>query len=162
MGVVIVSGLAFLAGLLTRPDPSASSRPLRLAPVVVLAEPSLPPTVVFARPPAVTAAEGARTRIAKLAQAARSGKRVPVSITQYCLQGTTRMGRPVRPGILAADPRVFPLGSSVDVYVGRRLLGRFLVDDTGGKVKGAIVDLWVPSCGAALQFGRRRGSVVLR
>ena len=160
--VAIASGLAFVAGLATTGARATHHAPLRLPALVVYAEPTLPPTVVVAAPAGLTKAESAARRIRKLADEARGGKRVRVSVTQYCLQGTTRTGRPVRDGILAADPRIFPLGSMVELYVGRRSAGRFLVDDTGGAVKGATVDVWVPDCAAAIRFGRRRGSVVLR
>ena len=88
-------------------------------------------------------------------------RRLPVEITMYCLKGTTRSGLPVRPGIIAADPRVLPIGTTVDVYVGLKYYGRFLVDDTGGVIKGAIIDIWTPECKDARRFGRRRGAVVL-
>ena len=49
----------------------------------------------------------------------RRGEPVPVQLTAYCLQGTTRRSNLVREGIVAADPRLFPLGGYVEVYVGR-------------------------------------------
>ncbi|HWL39251.1 MAG TPA: hypothetical protein VNO75_03355, partial [Gemmatimonadaceae bacterium] len=36
---------------------------------------------------------------------AEEGVTIPVSLTQYCVQGETRRGRQTRHGILAADPR---------------------------------------------------------
>ena len=89
------------------------------------------------------------------------GEPVPVQLTAYCLQGTTRRDNLVREGIVAADPRLFPLGGYVDVYVGRKYHGRFLVDDTGGKIREGILDIWTPSCREARRFGRRRGTAVL-
>ena len=91
----------------------------------------------------------------------RRGEPVPVQLTAYCLQGTTRRDNLVREGIVAADPRLFPLGGYVEVYVGRKYHGRFLVDDTGGKIREGILDIWTPSCRKARLFGRRRGTVVL-
>jgi 3D (Asp-Asp-Asp) domain-containing protein len=88
-------------------------------------------------------------------------RRLPVQITMYCLKGTTRSGLSTRPGIVAADPRVLPIGTVIDVYVGLRYYGRYLVDDTGGVIKGAIIDVWTPDCKDARRFGRRRGAVVL-
>jgi 3D (Asp-Asp-Asp) domain-containing protein len=92
---------------------------------------------------------------------AQPGEEVPISITQYCLKGTTRRGRFVRPGIGAADPRIFPLARYVEVFMGRKYLGRFLVDDTGGNVIGATLDIWTPSCKQAARFGRHTGKAVL-
>lgn len=91
----------------------------------------------------------------------RRGEPVPVQLTAYCLQGTTRRDNLVREGIVAADPRLFPLGGYVEVYVGRKYHGRFLIDDTGGKIREGILDIWTPSCREAIQFGRRRGTAVL-
>lgn len=92
---------------------------------------------------------------------AHYGEPVPVQLTSYCLQGTTRRDRYVRQGIVAADPRLFPLGRYVELYVGRKYFGRFLVDDTGGAIKDAILDIWTPECRDARRFGRVRGTAVL-
>ena len=97
------------------------------------------------------------TRFAK----AQPGEEIPISITQYCLKGTTRRGRFVRPGIVAADPRIFPLARYVEVFMGKKYLGRYLVDDTGGNVIGATLDIWTPSCRQATRFGRQHGKAVL-
>ena len=145
------------------------------APVLVYAEPLLDPLVVTAKKIAsnrgefrrATAAEALRMRAAGIIPdpsrfaKAQPGEEVPVSITQYCLKGTTRRGRFVRPGIVAADPRIFPLARYVEVFMGRKYLGRFLVDDTGGNVIGATLDIWTPSCKQAARFGRHTGKAVL-
>lgn len=86
---------------------------------------------------------------------------VPVGITMYCLRGTTRRGRYVRQGIVAADPRYFPLSRYVELYVGRTYLGRFLVDDTGRAIRGARIDVWTDNCREARRFGVQRGTAVL-
>jgi 3D (Asp-Asp-Asp) domain-containing protein len=96
-----------------------------------------------------------------LAERARGGERVAVNVTAYCLRGTTRRGNEVRAGIIAADPRVFPLARHVDLFVGRRYFGRFLVDDTGKDIKGNRLDLWTESCRDARYFGRRSGTATL-
>ena len=92
---------------------------------------------------------------------ARPGEPIPVELTVYCLKGRTRRGRWVREGIVAADPRVFPLASYVEVFAGKEYLGRFLVDDTGDRIHGSILDIWTPECRDARLFGRRRGTAVL-
>lgn len=92
----------------------------------------------------------------------RYGDPVPVEMTAYCLtRTTTRRGRYVRAGIVAADPRLFPLSRYVELYDGRRYLGRFLIDDTGRLIKGNIIDVWMPTCREAKIFGRRKGIAVL-
>lgn len=76
------------------------------------------------------------------------------SATAYCLRGKTAMGHGVRRGLIAADPRVLRLGSRVRVE-GGGYSGSYLVSDTGGKIKGKRIDIWMPSCSEARRFGRR-------
>jgi 3D (Asp-Asp-Asp) domain-containing protein len=126
--------------------------PLRYPPVVAMSPYRLPGAVV----------RGAATGWWKLAsQVVRYGDPMPVGVTMYCLQGTTRRGRYVRSGIVAADPRFFPLSRYIELYVGRTYLGRFLVDDTGKKIRGARIDVWTSSCREARRFGIARGTAVL-
>ncbi|MEO5567322.1 MAG: 3D domain-containing protein [Gemmatimonadaceae bacterium] len=91
----------------------------------------------------------------------RYAEPVPVFFTAYCLRGTTRRGRYVRPGIIAADPRFFPLSRFVELYIGKQYYGRFLIDDTGRKIKGSHIDVWLPTCREAKIFGVKRGTAVL-
>ncbi len=74
--------------------------------------------------------------------------------TAYCLKGRTATGGSVRRGIVAADRRVLPLGTRIQVSAGQ-YSGTYTVADTGGAVKGRILDIWVPSCSEAIRFGRR-------
>ncbi|RMG02946.1 MAG: hypothetical protein D6735_09440 [Acidobacteria bacterium] len=74
--------------------------------------------------------------------------------TAYCLKGKTASGRHVRKGIIAADPRVLPLGSVVQIDAGS-YTGTYIVADTGSKVKGNKIDVWVPKCSEATRFGKR-------
>ena len=92
---------------------------------------------------------------------AEPGEPIAVSITAYCLQGRTRTGTLVRDGIVAADPRVFPLNTEIDLIIGKDTLGRFRVEDTGFLIKGRRLDLWLESCTEARAFGRKRGQATL-
>lgn len=74
--------------------------------------------------------------------------------TAYSLRGRTASGRYVSRGLIAADPRVLPLGTRVRVEAGS-WSGEYLVADTGGAVKGRRIDIWTPTTREALQFGRR-------
>jgi len=78
--------------------------------------------------------------------------------TAYCLRGKTAMGHSVRQGIIAADPRVLRLGSKINVN-GGGYSGTYLVSDTGGKIKGKRLDIWMASCAEARRFGRRNVTV---
>jgi 3D (Asp-Asp-Asp) domain-containing protein len=75
--------------------------------------------------------------------------------TAYALRGRTRSGVYVRRGVIAADPRVIPLGSVVHVKT-PGYSGVYTVHDTGRKIKGNIIDVWVPSTREARIFGRRK------
>jgi 3D (Asp-Asp-Asp) domain-containing protein len=88
---------------------------------------------------------------------ARPGQPVQVMLSAYCLRGRTRRGTHVRPGIVAADPRVFPLARHVELYAAGRYLGRFKVEDTGSAIRGTRIDIWTPDCRDAIRFGMRSG-----
>jgi 3D (Asp-Asp-Asp) domain-containing protein len=74
--------------------------------------------------------------------------------TAYSLRGRTASGQPVSRGLIAADPRVLPLGTRVRVDAGS-FSGEYVVADTGGSVKGRRIDIWTPTAREALRFGRR-------
>lgn len=149
----------------------------RLEPVVVRAAHTVPGAVRSIRRgsfvPAIASAFRATAREAILMrdglmprmpgkfEPAEVGEVIPISLTQYCNRGETRRGRYVRPGIVAADPRIFPLARYVEVFLADKYLGRYLVDDTGGNVLGATLDVWTPSCSEAQRFGRRSGKAIL-
>ncbi|MGI8786138.1 MAG: 3D domain-containing protein [Pyrinomonadaceae bacterium] len=78
--------------------------------------------------------------------------------TAYCLQGRTATGGSVRRGIVAADTRILPLGTRIQVDAGS-YSGTYTVADTGGAVRGRTLDIWVPSCSEARRFGSRRVKV---
>ena len=76
------------------------------------------------------------------------------SATAYSLRGRTASGQFVTRGLIAADPRVLPLGTRVRLEAGQ-WSGEYLVADTGGAIRGRKIDIWTPSTREALQFGRR-------
>jgi len=80
------------------------------------------------------------------------------SATAYCLKGRTASGAGVRRGIVAADPRVLPLGTRINLNAGS-YSGSYVVADTGGAIKGRKLDIWVASCSEAKRFGRRNVKV---
>ena len=84
------------------------------------------------------------------------GARLPFSATAYCKGTTTASGVGVRAGIAAADPSLLPVGSVLNIAVGdSRYNGVYTVMDTGPKVQGRLLDLYMWSCHEALKFGRR-------
>ena len=74
--------------------------------------------------------------------------------TAYCLKGRTAAGGSTRRGIVAADPRILPLGTRIEIDAGS-YSGTYTVADTGGAVRGRVLDVWVPSCAEANRFGRK-------
>lgn len=143
--VLTYSGLSLFA---RRPQP----RPIAFEPTVVVATLQMDGILV----------RGASRNWAKEPGAkARYGDPLPVVLTAYCLRGLTRRDRYVREGIVAADPRMFPLARYLEIYVGREYYGRFLVDDTGRLIKGNRLDIWTSSCPDARRFGIQRGVAVL-
>lgn len=76
--------------------------------------------------------------------------------TAYALHGRTASGSQTRRGIIAADRRVLPIGTRVRVDAGNGHSGEYVVTDTGGAIKGRKIDIWVPSNGEAMRFGKRQ------
>lgn len=86
------------------------------------------------------------------------------TITHYCCEkyqhicgtgtGLTATGIPVAPGMVAVDPDVIPLGSTV-IIDGQA----YLAADTGGAVRGSHVDIAVATHQEALDLGTRTAEV---
>jgi 3D (Asp-Asp-Asp) domain-containing protein len=102
--------------------------------------------------PATDAAPAIRTRTVEEPKPLVAA--VPYVATAYSLKGRTASGRMVSRGLIAADPSVLPLGSRVRLeHPGYS--GEYLVADTGGAIRGRRIDIWTPSTGEAMRFGRR-------
>jgi 3D (Asp-Asp-Asp) domain-containing protein len=87
-----------------------------------------------------------------------------LTATAYCHAGTTASGTRTHTGIVAADPRLLPVGSVVEIVQPKHVAGIYTVMDTGSAVKGRTLDIFMPSCEHAVQFGRRavRANVLRR
>ena len=85
-----------------------------------------------------------------------AGARVAFTATAYCKGTTTASGVSVRTGIAAADPGILPVGSVVNVATDDpKYNGVYTIMDTGPRVQGRIIDVYIWSCHEALRFGRR-------
>jgi len=85
-----------------------------------------------------------------------------VVATAYCQQGKTESGARARTGVVAADPRVLPLGSVVRIDApGESYAGVYTVSDTGAAVKGHTIDIFMADCARAKAFGKKRLRVQL-
>ena len=77
--------------------------------------------------------------------------------TAYSGGGRTASGTPARVGEIAVDPRVIPLGTTVYVEG----FGPLRAEDTGGAIKGNIIDIYMSSNAACRRWGRRNVTVYL-
>ncbi len=64
---------------------------------------------------------------------------------------TTATGKDIRIGMIAVDPKIIPLGTSVEI----KDMGTFVAEDTGGKIKGNRIDIYFESKADAKKFGRQ-------
>ena len=88
--------------------------------------------------------------------------RVPgeFKVTHYCActictwgSGITASGKSVAEGMIASDWRVLPKGTKVYVKTRNGEIQEFIVEDTGGAIKGNKIDIYVPSHTQALRLG---------
>jgi peptidoglycan lytic transglycosylase len=91
------------------------------------------------------------------------GEMMSLTATAYCRHGQTASGAHATSGIVAADPRVLPVGSILRIDAPKPYAGIYSVMDTGSRIKGREIDIFVPDCARAMRFGRRLVNVrVLR
>jgi cystine transport system substrate-binding protein len=91
------------------------------------------------------------------APTAGSGQELTVTATGYSLLGNTATGMPVGWGVVAVDPSVIPLGTRMSIPG----YGDGVAADTGGAVRGAMIDLWFPTLAQARAWGRRTVTITL-
>ena len=70
---------------------------------------------------------------------------------------TTFTGTEARVGAIAVDPNFIPLGTKMYIVSadGQYIYGYCTAEDTGGAIKGRIVDLYFNTYNECIQFGRR-------
>ena len=66
--------------------------------------------------------------------------------------GVTASGAVAAKGTIAADPSVYPFGTRIWIPG----YGMGIVQDIGGSIKGAHIDIWFPSHEEALAWGRHK------
>jgi 3D (Asp-Asp-Asp) domain-containing protein len=72
--------------------------------------------------------------------------------------GVTASGTRARRGTIAADPKLYPLGTHLFVPG----YGVGTVEDVGGAIKGRHIDVWFPTHAEARRWGVRRLKVEVR
>lgn len=87
------------------------------------------------------------------------------SATAYTTEGFEEKhnasGNIARVGTVAVDPKVIPLGTALYIVTddGEYIYGYCIAEDTGGAVKGNIVDLFFNTLAECYAFGRRNCTV---
>lgn len=115
-----------------------------------------------------TSAGGQRTRTLAAAAApgpapaaprapVAGGRTLTVTATGYSLPGRTATGVSVGWGVVAVDPAVIRLGTRMTIPG----YGEGVAADTGGAVRGAVIDLWFPTRAEALAWGSRTVTITL-
>jgi 3D (Asp-Asp-Asp) domain-containing protein len=79
--------------------------------------------------------------------------------TAYSQTGITASGTWTHRHVVAADPAVLPIGTRLKITRAGRYSGEYVVADTGAKVEGRHLDLYVPSTLECKKFGVKRVSV---
>jgi 3D (Asp-Asp-Asp) domain-containing protein len=81
--------------------------------------------------------------------------------TAYSVEGTGASGKWSHPGTVAADRDILPLNSRIRIFGAGKYSGDYTVEDTGAKVDGHHIDVYMPSRAEAQKFGRQRVKVVI-
>lgn len=90
------------------------------------------------------------------------GSRLAFTATAYCRGTTTASGVGVVSGIAAADPALLPVGSVVSIATGdERYNGVYTILDTGPRVQGREIDLYMWNCDEAVRFGHKQVQVTV-
>ncbi len=79
----------------------------------------------------------------------------PFLATAFAQSGVTRSGKVTQRGVVAADVSVLPMGTKILVRNAGPYSGTYTVADTGSKVRGKHIDIYMPDVQKARQFGRK-------
>ena len=85
------------------------------------------------------------------------GNSLTVVATGYSIRGHTATGAPTGWGVVAVDPSVIPLGTTMTIPG----YGSGVAADTGSAIQGATIDLWFPTVAQARAWGRRTVTIAL-
>lgn len=87
-----------------------------------------------------------------------TGKKYISNASAYTGDTTTASGQRPRWGTIAVDPKVIPLGSKVYVPYYDKV---FIANDTGGIIRGTMIDIFMNSATNMRNFGRRNIEIVV-
>ena len=75
--------------------------------------------------------------------------------TAYSQAGITASGEHTHRHIVAADPDILPLGTRIKIKGAGRYSGEYVVADTGTRIQGRRLDIFIPSTAMSKKFGVR-------
>ncbi len=87
---------------------------------------------------------------------AARGKNGRYEATAYAISGITASGEWTHRHVVAADPAILPIGSRIKIKRAGRYSGEYVVADTGAKIAGRKLDIYMPSGSECKKFGVRR------
>lgn len=120
--------------------------------------------------------KGTRNVVASTRGNTRYKKAITMTATAYDLSyescgkrpgdkyyGITASGTKARPGVVAVDPRVIPLGTKlyIESLDGTKDYGFAVAEDTGGAIKNNKIDLFFSTAAEVKKFGRRKVKVYI-
>jgi 3D (Asp-Asp-Asp) domain-containing protein len=105
----------------------------------------------------------AEERVTLTASSASAGQTLQMRIVGYHVPSSaaprTATGTTPRWGTVAVDPQVIPLGSRLMIEGFEGMI--FVAEDTGGAVRGNIIDVWFDDPEAARRFGTQTRTVTV-
>lgn len=115
-------------------------------------------TAIYLLALAVTA-DAAEMTVAKTSELPKGP--MPFIATAYSTKGNTVKGVQTQPGIVAADPKILPLGSTIRVTAAGAYSGLYVVTDVGIAIVGRRIDVYIAELPVARAFGRKTVKVEL-
>jgi 3D (Asp-Asp-Asp) domain-containing protein len=76
--------------------------------------------------------------------------------TAYAITGITASGEWTHRHVVAADPDILPIGTRIKIRRAGRYSGEYVVADTGAKIQGRKLDIYMPSTAECMKFGVKR------
>jgi 3D (Asp-Asp-Asp) domain-containing protein len=73
--------------------------------------------------------------------------------TAYAITGITASGEWTHRHVVAADPDILPIGTRIKIQRAGRYSGEYVVADTGAKIQGRRLDIYMPSDAECKKFG---------
>jgi len=76
--------------------------------------------------------------------------------TAYAITGITASGEWTHRHVVAADPDLLPIGTRIKIQHAGRYSGEYVVADTGAKIQGRRLDIYMPTDAECKKFGVKR------